>query len=168
MPIDQATLNSQVAEAASFLARVLARQIDGSRAEEQDGYVTIRLDNLYEPDRPITIDTRNAEITVAFGECHTHFSESDAPEAWLVGGMVEKVVGIVGGQSHSFSAHAGDLCLGFGWLGAGEAAGRLIEWFPEATHFKVVAWAPWDDLEVRRPRFHSRLRPLAGADGPSD
>ena len=160
MSIDQATLNVQVAEAAAFLARVLARHFNGHQTEEENGYVTIRLDNLYQSDRPITIDTRNAEITVTFGECHSHFSDSNGlTEVWLVGKMVEKVVGIVSGQVHSFSARAGDLCLGFGWLRAGEAAGRMIEWFPEATHFKVVAWAPWDDIDVTRPQFHSRLWP---------
>jgi hypothetical protein len=168
MPIDQATLNAQAAEAAAFLARVLARHIGGSRTEEADGYITILLDNLYQSDRPITIDTRNAEITVEFGECHSHFTESDGEiETRLVGGMVEQVVGIVSGQVHSYSAHAGELCLGGGWLRAGEATGRMIEWFPDATHFKVVAWAPWDDLQVTRPQFHSRRWPLSEADSPS-
>jgi hypothetical protein len=71
MSIDQATLNVQTTEAAAFLARILSRHIDGSHSEEEDSYVTIRLDNLYQSDRPITIDTRDAEITVAFGECHS-------------------------------------------------------------------------------------------------
>lgn len=170
MPIDQATLNAQTAEAAGFLARILAHRVAEGRTEEEDGHVTIFLDNLYlyRSDRPLSIDTRNAEITVEFGQSHSHFSEARAmTEGSLVGEMVERVVGIVSGQMHSFSAHAGDLCLGFGWLRVGESAGRMIEGFPDATHFKVVAWAPWDDLEVRRPQFHPRRWPLSEADSPS-
>lgn len=165
MPIEQSALDDQVAESASFLARVLGRRIDVCRIEGQDGFLTIHLENPYQPDRPIIIDTRNAEITLRFGECHSHFFESDGSSAaWLVGEMVEAVVGIVGGGTRSYSAHAGDLCLGGGWLRAGEDSGDMIESFSEATRFKVAAWAPWDDLEVTRPQFHSRLQPPAETD----
>src|SRR5262249_33701107 len=156
--IDPAVLDERVAEAVSFLARVLPRHIAGLRQQPQGGHREFRLQNPHHPDRPLGISTEGGEVTLWFGECHDHFASLATPssgdgvasEADLVSEMVVKVVLLVSGAERSYSAWAGDGCLGGGWLQAGAEAREAFAHFPPADRLQVVGWCPSDDAEVRR------------------
>ena len=150
MAIDQAVLDERVTEAVSFLARVLPRYIAGLRHERRGGHGEFHLENPYEPGRSLGISTQGGEVTLWFGECHTHFFEGVFSEADLVGEMVVQVVRLVIGDERSYSAWAGDACLGGGWLRAGAEAREAFAHFPQADRLKVVGWSPSDDAEIRR------------------
>jgi hypothetical protein len=149
--IDQAVLDEQVAEAVSFLARVLPRHIAGLRHEHKDGHREFGLGNPYDPDRSLGISTQDGEITLWFGECHNHYADwTGASEAELVGEMVVKVVLLLTGAERSYSAWAGDDCLGGGWLRGGAEPREAFAHFPRVDRLKVVSWAPWEDADIRR------------------
>lgn len=150
--ISQDHLNERAIEATGFLAKVLPRHLVGMRLDERDGHCEIRLGNPFDSDRSICISTERCELTVSFGECHTHYDNCSGAEdeASIVGEMVVKVVLIASGREASFSAWAGNRCLGGGWLPAGADGHKELAYFPEADRLQVVAWEPWSDREILR------------------
>lgn len=152
MPIIQAELNKCATNAATFLARILAPRIENLQSIEQDDYCQIRLNNLFQPDRPLHVDTRNSEITLEFGECHCHFStcQESVTEDQLVGQMVEKIVRIVGDFERSYSAWSGGRCLGGGWLEGQEGDRKMVRDFPLANRFLVIGWVLENNMEITR------------------
>jgi hypothetical protein len=150
MTVDPSVLDERVAEAVSFLARALPRHIAALRHERRDDHCEFQVENPHDAGRPLGISTQDGEITLWFGECHDHYSDfGGASEAELVGEMVVKVVLLVSGAERSYSAWAGDSCLGGGWLPAGAETREPFAHFPRADRLKVVGWAPWDDAQVR-------------------
>lgn len=152
MPVDQELLNRLTTEAAEFLARSLPRHVAGIKLEDRDGHCEIELDCPYQDNQPIRISTAGGEVTLEFGHCHTHFDRSDGsqPEVNMVGEMVVKVAVLVGGYEASYSAWAGERCLGGGWLPTKADGGEQLGHFPLADRLVVVAWEPWDDREIHR------------------
>src|SRR5262249_52951812 len=139
--INPAVLDERVAEAVTFLARVLPRHIAGLRQERPGDHWEFHLENPYEPGRPMGGSTPGGEVTLWFGECHTHFSDlGGSGEVDLVGEMVVKVVLLVSGAERSYSAWAGDACLGGGWLRTEADAREAVAHLPQADRLKVVAW----------------------------
>jgi hypothetical protein len=167
VPIDQALLNNLTTAAGEFLSRSLPRHFDGVRVAERDGHCEVALGNPHRPDHPMRISTAGGEVTVEFGECHTHFDSAHAAwgEAELVGEMIVKVVTLAGGAEASYSAWAGGRCFGGGWLPAGSDGGKEFGYFPEADRLKVVAWEPWNDREVHR---REPVGPPAGGIEPAE
>jgi hypothetical protein len=74
----------------------------------------------------------------------------DTDEAGLVVELVAKVVLITGGSEVSYSAWAGDDCLGGGWLRTEADREEGFRHFPHADRIKIVGWAPWNDRELCR------------------
>lgn len=152
MSIDQSRLNEVTITAAEFLMRSLPRQLNGMRRQERDGYCELVLENPFNPDEPMKISTANGEVTLEFGQAHSHYSDNDGSwnESEIVGEMIIKVVKLASGVEASYSAWAGDACLGGGWLRPGSDGRVEFEYFPSADRLKIVAWEPWNDQTLER------------------
>ncbi|MDB5351783.1 MAG: hypothetical protein JWN86_3030 [Planctomycetota bacterium] len=157
MAIEQSQLNERAIEAAGFLAKAMPRRLAGMRVGEQGGHCEIELDNPFESDRPVLISTAGGEVTVSFGECHTHYDDLRGmeDEATLVEQMVVKAILLTSGAEVSYSAWSGDRCLGCGWLREGVDRRDGFGHFPEADRLKFVGWEPWGDAELCRNRSDS-------------
>jgi hypothetical protein len=150
--IDQHRLNEQVVLAASFLAQSLPHHLTAMRLKQHGDYYDIVLEHPHELSRPIEITTKGREITLSFGECHSHLDSviCETNEAGMVEEMVIAVVLLVSGAQVSYSAWEGDHCLGGGWFRRGTDGREGLDHFPQADRLRVVGWESGADAELRR------------------
>lgn len=157
----QEELNTLVLESEKIFAKELPSYIKGFRKEIKDGYVMLWIDNPFQPDNPLLISTMGYEITISLDEGHVHLSPWEFETREKMAEMMHtEVTDIVTGKEKSMTAWKNNHCLG-GGLEESELC-NADQWknsFSDATIFKVLAWNPKDNQEIR---ITPKQRPVSG------
>lgn len=146
----QDELNTLVLESEKIFAKELPSYIKGFRKEIKDGYVMLWIDNPFQLPDPLLISTMSYEITIWFDEGHVHLSpwEFETQEK-IVNEMHTEVTNILTGKEKSYTAWKGAEQMGGGLEKSELCTADLAKTHLGATTFKVLAWNPKDNQEIK-------------------
>jgi hypothetical protein len=150
--ITQEKLNQRAIEAFTQLAAMLPSYIAGISHKQSKSGVSIALQNPSQHDHPLTIFTDNEEITIMFGETHSHISDygNDKREEDLIEDAVIAIVRLVTGIDETYSAWTDDRCLGGGMIYPNAKDEDIGSMFRKATRIRVTGWGVNQNREISR------------------
>ena len=131
---------------------MLPSYIAGISYKPSETGAAITLANPSQPDHPLTIFTDNKEITVMFGETHSHISDydNDKREEDLVEDAILATVRLVTGIDETYSAWKEDRCLGGGMIYPNTKDEDIGRMFRKADRIKVTGWGVNQNREITK------------------